>query len=263
MNPGFEDVRTYAYGAEPAQVGDLHLPQAARPAVVCLLHGGFWRKAYGRDQLSTHSADLAQRGYAAWNLGYRRLGEAGAGWPGTFDDVVAGIDFLGSLHDAGIGLDLSRVALVGHSAGGHLALWSAARLTQAARRQAAKQVRIAAACAVAPVADLALACRLGLSNRVAAQLLGGEPHEIPAIYAQASPVERLPFGVPQLLVHGEHDEVVPMMMTERYAGRAAELGEPVEVLRLPQDGHFEVLDIRSQAWKAVVAFLGRICGPNR
>jgi acetyl esterase/lipase len=258
MNAGFGDVRTIAYGADPAQAGDLYLPDCNGPAVVCLLHGGFWRMAYGRDQFSPHAADLARRGYAAWNLGYRRLGEAGGGWPGTFDDVAAGIDLLGSFQESGIALDLSRVAVVGHSAGGHLALWAAGRRAPAARQQAGRRVRIAAACAVAPVADLALACQLELSNKVTAQLLGGGPDEIAAVFAQASPIELLPFGVPQLVVHGEDDEVVPMMMTERYARRALELGEPVEVLRLANTGHFEILDTRSESWAAVVAFLGRM-----
>ncbi len=120
--------RTVAYGSYPDQVGDLYLP--ARPdhcPVVCLLHGGFWSMPYGRDQMEAIAWDLAGRGFAAWNIEYRRLGVPGAGWPGTFDDVLLGIEQLAHFVAGDIDLDLERVVVSGHSAGGHLALWAAAQ----------------------------------------------------------------------------------------------------------------------------------------
>jgi acetyl esterase/lipase len=113
---------------------------------VCLLHGGFWRMPYGRDEMDAIARDLAARGFAVWNLEYRRVGAPGGGWPGTLDDVGAGIDHLATLVGEGVNLDLERVAVVGHSAGGQLALWSASR--------ASPRVRVAAAAGLAPVADL-------------------------------------------------------------------------------------------------------------
>src|SRR5688572_18692450 len=116
---------TFNYGRDDQQAGDLSLPGAARPPVVCLLHGGFWRMPHGRAELAPIARDLCTRGFAVWNLEYRRVGAPGGGWPGTLQDVGAGIDHLATLAADGIGLDLDRVAVVGHSAGGQLALWSA------------------------------------------------------------------------------------------------------------------------------------------
>jgi len=251
---------TFAYGKDPAAQGDLYLPERDRPAVVCLLHGGFWRMPYGRDQLAAHAVDLARRGYAAWNLGYRRLGVAGAGWPGTFDDVSAGIDFLRSLQTRGITLDLDRVAVIGHSAGGHLALWAAGQQAQRRRQALDCRVAIAAVCALAPVADLELACALGLSDNVTERLLGGLPANVPHVYAQASPIRLLPFGIPQLVVHGEMDDVVPIGMTRNYVQRAGQSGDHVDAALLPSSGHFEHLDAQSEPWAIVTAWLDRVMG---
>ena len=129
--------RTIAYGPSPDHVGDLYLPRRAPhrdghrnagPApVIALLHGGFWRMPYSRDHIAPIAVDLADRGFAVWNLEYRRVGAAGGGWPGTLQDVGAGIDHLATLAQDGAPVDLDRVTVVGHSAGGHLALWSAHR----------------------------------------------------------------------------------------------------------------------------------------
>src|SRR6266850_1075616 len=148
-------VRTERYGPFEDQEGDLFLPAGPRPAVVCLLHGGFWRMPHGRGQMTAIAQDLARRGLAVWNLEYRRLGASTGGWSGTFDDATAGIGHLASLVADGIDLDLDRVTVVGHSAGGHLALWSAARRRSDSRKSGvAERVRIRAAVGLAPVADL-------------------------------------------------------------------------------------------------------------
>ena len=162
-----------------------------------LIHGGFWRARYHlrlEDQLV---ADLAGRGWAAWNLEYRRLGwRSRGGWPATFEDVAAGIDLLGRLDES---LDLARVIAIGHSAGGHLALWAAARRgLPAAAPGSDPRIRLAGAVSQAGVVDLREAARLGLSRRAAESLLGGSPIKLPARYDLASPIERLPLGVPQL-----------------------------------------------------------------
>ncbi len=208
-----------------------------------VLHGGFWRDAYDRHLMDDLCGDLVRRGYATWNLEYRRLG-SGGGWPTTFDDLSAGID-----HLAGLSLDLGRVATIGHSAGAHLALWAGMR--------ADARVPITHAVSQAGVVDLHEAARLGLSRNAAAELLGGGPEAVPERFAVASPAANLPLGVPQLLVHGEGDDTVPAEMSRAYHRLAFEAGDDVELIVLPQVGHFEHLDPTSGPWLAVVDWLER------
>jgi acetyl esterase/lipase len=223
--------------------------------VAVLIHGGFWRARYDLRLEDRLVADLAARGWAAWNIEYRRLGLFSRGtWPGTFDDVAAGIDCLGSLDEP---LDRSRVVAIGHSAGGQLALWAAARPgLPAGAPGAGPAVRLSGAVAQAGVVDLREAARLRLSRGVAERFLGGPPDELPDRYDLASPIERLPLGVPQLLVHGDADDVVPLDLARRYARRAAETGDPCELVELPGGGHMEHLDPDTDAWRVVTTWLG-------
>ena len=156
----------------------------------------------------------------------------------TFDDVAAGIDRLGGLDEP---LDLARVVAVGHSAGGHLAFWAAARRGQSAGSPGAEpRVRVAGAVAQAGVLDLREAARLRLSRDVVRTLLGGPPGKVPKRYDAASPIERLPLGVPQLLVHGEADDVVPIAIARRYAERASEAGDPAGSWRSPASATWSI-----------------------
>jgi pimeloyl-ACP methyl ester carboxylesterase len=167
--------------------------------------------------------------------------------------VAAGIDHLGTLDEP---LDLARVVGIGHSAGGQLALWAAARRGLPAGAPGADpQVRLAGAVAQGGVVDLREAARLGLSRRAAEKLLDGSPITWPGRYDLASPLERLPLGVPQLLVHGDADEVVPIALARRYAERAAYAGDPCVLVELVGCGHEEHLDPGSSAWAAVVRWL--------
>jgi dipeptidyl aminopeptidase/acylaminoacyl peptidase len=191
-------------------------------------------------------ADLAERGWAAWNLEYRRLGLGnGGGWPATFDDVAAGIDHLARLAgDDVVGgrLDLTRVVAIGHSAGGHLAAWAATRESP--------EVPVTAVVSQAGVLDLARAWELRLSNGVVGRLLGGTPEEVPDRYAAASPAQRLPLTVPALLTHGALDDTVPLAMSEAFA-EAAGCDLHVE----PEEDHYGHLDPGNPLWKAVIAWI--------
>jgi acetyl esterase/lipase len=202
-----------------------------------VIHGGFWRDAYDRSLMDRLCADLAGAGCIAWNLEYRRLG-GGGGWPATFEDVAAGIDHLEQLVD-----DVSRVVTIGHSAGGHLALWAAARSEAC--------VRVTHAVAQAGVVDLVEAARLKLSRGVAEELLGGSPAEAPDRYELASPAAQLPLRVPQLLVHGGRDDIVPAAMSRAYAEAASKAGDGVDLVVHEELGHFEHLDPASPAWRSV------------
>jgi acetyl esterase/lipase len=224
--------------------------------VAVLIHGGFWRARYDlrlEDRLAT---DLASRGWAAWNLEYRRVGwRSRGGWPATLEDVAAGIDLLGRLDEP---LDTGRVVAIGHSAGGQLALWAAARPGLPTGAPGAEwNISLSGAVAQAGLSDVREVARLGLSRRAAESFLGGPPGRLPQRYDVASPIERLPLGVPQLLVHGQTDEVVPIDLSRRYARRAAEGGDPCELVELEGGGHMDHLDPETTAWRAVTTWLER------
>lgn len=229
---------TIAYGEHPAQVCDLYRAEGDGPApVAVLLHGGFWRARYGRDLETALAGDLVARGWAAWNVEYRRLGDGG-GWPATFEDVAAAIAAL-----PGAGLDPARAVAIGHSAGGQLAVWAAAR------------GGLAGAVSQAGALDLERLHALGTSDGVVGDLLGGGPDEVPDRYAAASPLRRLPIGVPLLLVHGVRDEDVPVELSERFAAAALAAGDDCELVVLQDEGHYEHLEPGSRSWAAVTAWL--------
>jgi acetyl esterase/lipase len=200
---------------------------------------------HGRDQMTAIADDLASRGLAVWNLEYRRLGAAQAGWPATMDDVAASIDHLARLSAEGVDLDLDRVVVVGHSAGGHLAFWVAGR--DRSRHPQAMQVRVRAAVGLAPIADLAHAYDSGVGGEAVAELIGGTPSQCPERYRAASPIEMLPLRVRQLILHGTADIAVPIDLSRRYSRAAAAAGDSVELIELPGAGHMEYLDPGSEA----------------
>ena len=195
--------------------------------------------------------DLVRRGFAVWNLEYRRLGAPTGGWPGTFDDVIAGIERLARLVADGVDLDLDRVVVTGHSAGGHLALWAAARHRLKNGSQGGCAIRIAAVVGQAPLADLVRADELGLGGGAVGELLGGTPSQHAERYRSASPLALLPLKVRQLLMHGVSDDVVPIEISRRYAQAARAAGDSVELLELPDAGHMDFLDPTSSAHAAL------------
>ncbi|WP_411129410.1 alpha/beta hydrolase family protein [Streptomyces sp. x-19] len=214
--------RTLAYGPHPDQVVDLY-GAGAGPLVV-LLHGGFWRAAYDRRHLSPCAAELARRGLPVALVEYRRVG-AGGGVPETFLDVPAAIEAAaGAADPAG---RPREVVLVGHSAGGHLALLAAAR----------RGTPVTRVVAVAPVADLARAHALGLSGGAVAELLGAGPGFAGRL-AAADPLRHPPAGVPVTLLHGTDDQDVPPELSRRYA---AAHPAATALRELPGTGHYAAL----------------------
>ena len=185
-----------------------------------LVHGGFWRDRYDLSLMEGLCDDLADRGWEAWNVEYRRLGRGGARWPEMADD----------LREAASAAD-ARVA-IGHSAGGHIALWLAA------------EGLVGAAVGQAPVSDLVAGAPL--SGGVVAELGASE---------DASPMARLPLGAAQLVVHGDRDENVPVAMSRDYVAAARAAGDQVDYDERPGEGHFEHLDPRAGAWLVVANWL--------
>jgi acetyl esterase/lipase len=246
--------RTFAYGAHRSQRADLHLPLGVGPhPVVVTVHGGSWQKRYGRIVMRGLAHDLVRRGWAVWNIEYRRLGEGG-GWPATFADVGAAIDHLARL-DAP--LELGDVTLLGHSAGGHLALWAAGRAGLPAGTPAAEPaIDARRVVSQAGVCDLAGAYELWRGGAVRA-LMGGSPEELPQRYALADPIARVPLEQPALLVHGVEDRVVAVRLSRSYRDAACAAGGTVELVEVagPAGAHRAHIDPRGAAWAPVVRWL--------
>jgi acetyl esterase/lipase len=248
-----------AYGEDSSQYGELRVPTGPGPhPVVVLIHGGCFKAAYAtlRD-LAPMGDALKRDGIATWSLEYRRLGEAGAGWSGTYLDVARGVDHLRAMareHN----LDLGRVVLLGHSAGGHLAMWAAARsrVPPGSPLYAPNPLPVRGVVDLAGPLDLTAnipqyehLCR----DAVITALLGGTPVTKPERYEQASPIKLLPLGVPQVLVIGDHEDFVPMPLVEAYAAAAARAGDSVRTITIPRAGHFEIASPRTTAWPHIEA----------
>lgn len=238
------------YGPDRSQFGELTLPAGDGPAgVVVVVHGGFWRSGYGLELGGPLAVDLANRGLAVWNVEYRRVGDGG-GWPATFDDVAAAVDLLaGPVQDAAAGrLDLGRVVAVGHSAGGHLAAWLAARPGLPDGAPGARPaVVLRGVVSQAGVLDLVDAAERRVGATAVPDLMGGRPDEVPDRYALGSPTARLPFDVPVVCVHGTDDGNVPIRQSERFVAVA---GGTAELVTLPGVDHFAVIDPSTAAWAA-------------
>jgi acetyl esterase/lipase len=241
------------YGDDPSQLGELHLPAGTGPVpVVVVVHGGYWRAAYGYDLGTPLAADLADRGVAAWNIEYRRVGDGG-GWPATFTDVAAAVDALaGSVQQATGGrLDLTDVRAVGHSAGGHLAVWAAGRPELPAWAPGAgPAVRFTRVVSQAGVLDLVGASQQGLGGGASDELLDGPSAARPERYALASPLARLPIGVPVTCVHGDADVTVPISQSRTYVAAATAAGDPAVLVTLSGVDHFALIDPSTTAWAA-------------
>ncbi len=232
------------YGDDPAQFGTLHRPAGDSRGVVVVIHGGFWRAAYDASLGEPLAADLAGRGWTAWNLEYRRVGNGG-GRPETFDDVAAGIDRLAEVD----GLDLSTVVTLGHSAGGHLAAWAAARGRFAAWQRA--RVAVTAVVSQAGVLDLGAAFADDLGGGAVKALLGTPPGPS---YDAVDPLRQVPLEVPLWCVHGRDDDVVPPSQSAHYVAAATAAGAKAELVAVDGD-HFTVIDTSSEAWSRTVDIL--------
>ena len=227
------------YGPDSSQYGELYRPVGAtRPGVVVIVHGGFWRAQYDLSLGRPLAADLAMRGRVVWNVEYRRVG-SGGGWPGTFDDIATAVDTLADLD-----VDASSVVTVGHSAGGHLATWVAAR--------ADAHVRVTGVVAQAGVVGLRSGFAARLGNGAIADLLGGTPDDVPERYDAADPMAQLPLPVPVVCVHAPADDTVPIWQSEQYVDAATAAGGRARLVRAAGD-HFSVIDPSSPDWQLCVA----------
>jgi acetyl esterase/lipase len=238
LPPPRADARV-AYGGDGNQFVDLRLPSGQGPhGLAICIHGGYWRAKYDLGYMGHLCAALTAKGIATANVEYRRVGNAGGGWPGTFADVRAGYQFL-LQNAAKYEFDARRVVAIGHSAGGQLALCLAAHETG-----------VKAAISLAGVVDLQRAYILHLSNDAVVEFLGGTPAEVADHYREADPM-KLAVGARQWLVHGVEDDVVPPEFSRDYVAAKQKMKEDARLVQIAGAGHFEVVDPRSGAWKDV------------
>lgn len=241
------------YDDGPLQFGDLRVPPGGGPHPVAIfIHGGCWRARYDITHSSKLTAALARNGIATWSLEYRRVGDVGGGWPGTFQDVGHGADHLRSIARE-YNLDLDRVIVIGHSAGGHLALWLTARsrLPAQAPIRSAAPLRVRAVLALAPAPDLEFLHAEKVCGHIIDKLMGGSPEQFPDRYRWGDPVQLAPDGVRQVLIIGKYDELwAPPGL--RYYRAAKARGDDISMIDAPESGHFEMIDPDSTTWPLVL-----------
>jgi len=256
ITPVSGDARVY-YGAAPSQWFDLFLPKAAGTApLVILVHGGCWSDRAGAETVSQNAADLAAHGVAVCSLEYRRVGEAGGGYPGTYLDLSAATDRLG-VEASAHGIDLDRIVVVGHSAGGHLALWLAARHRLPAGSSLLGTSALPARSVVVIAGPGDLRHHAGLLDvtcagmATSAQVVGIPSPERRDPFADTSPADLLPLGIRTISVTGIFDDNWPPHVTARWVDAARAAGDDAGEVILADVGHFEVMDVRSPAWVMV------------
>ena len=230
------------FGTDGNQFGDLRLPKGKMPSpVVMNIHGGYWRAKYDLVHAGHLCAALTTKGCATWNVEYRRVGNPGGGWPGTFEDIADAYRFLGQIARR-YSLDTSRVVVMGHSAGGQLALCLAGHEPSVHR-----------AVSLAGVVDLQRAFDLHLSNDAVVEFLGGKPNEVPEHYQDADPLRLHMAQARQLMIHGSSDDVVPPEFSRDYVSKKKKAGEKVELSEIARADRFDLIDPRSAAWSQVQA----------
>ena len=247
-----------SYGTDPNQFAELRLPSGAGPhPVVVLVHGGCWKADYAtlRD-LAPMGDALKADGIASWNVEYRRLGQPGSGWPGTYLDIGRAIDHLRQVAPTYM-LDLTRVAVVGHSAGGHLAMWAAMRQRLSPRHPmyVANPLPVRGIINLAGtidmrenIAHMEAACH----DNVVTAMLGGTPASVPERYREVTATTMVPLSVQQILIWGEHEDYVPLTLARRHVDAATKAGDHARLIVIPAIGHFETASPLSSAWPTVL-----------
>ena len=252
-----------SYGSEPLQFGELTLPDGPGPhPVIINIHGGCWLAEYNINHSRALANAFAKDGIAVWNLEYRRVGDAGGGWPGTFLDVGNGADYVRTLSKE-YPLDPCLVVAVGHSAGGHFALWLAARskIPDASEIHQDHPIPILGVLALAPAPELDALHAKRVCGNVIDKLMGGSPADVPERYRAAMPSALLPLGVRQILLAGKRDHDWAWV-GEAYREKARTAVESkFEYIEAPDAGHFEVIDPNSSTWPLVRQSARALLGP--
>ncbi|MCY3779350.1 MAG: alpha/beta hydrolase [Chloroflexi bacterium] len=254
VEPGFR----YAYDSDPQQFGELTLPRTAPPhPVIVLIHGGGYRDLYDLRPLGSVTQALASEGFAVWNIEYRRAGNGGE-FPNMFLDVGAAAEYLRSIADHH-SLSLDGVIAIGHSAGGHLALWLAGRgrIATTSAIYSANPLPVAGVVALAPIADIADALDRNMSEPALQLVLGSQLPRTEANLKDTSPAEMLPLGARQIHLVGSEDDLIRENL-QRYINAAEDAGDDVELMLLEGAGHFELVAVETPEWQTVIAAVRRL-----
>lgn len=253
QNPASDLIRI-TYGDDQCQFGYLQIPEGDGPfPVVMIIHGGCWLSEYDISLMDSMAEKLTSLGYASWNIEYRRIGNAGGGWPGTFHDVTNALAKLNEMAK-NYPIDLDRIVLTGHSAGGHLALWLGAQplLDDASDIKLNDRMKIKGIISLAGIVDLrTYLSDTGCGSSVS-KLIGGQPNDFPGRYDVASPISNTPMGVKQILINGSNDNIVPVSHVQPYYDKAVQNNEDIELQVVDGDGHFEILNPGSASWSAFI-----------
>jgi len=243
-----------SYGSDPSQFAELRFPNGKGPfPLLLVLHGGFWQSLYDLSHIGHLCAAFTSRGVITCSVEYRRIGSPGGGWPGTFQDIsLATPNILQYLSDDSR-FDQARTAIIGHSAGGHLALWlvGSHRISIGSPLHNDQKQEIRRAISLAGVSDLRSAWKKKLGHGTVTRLMGGTPAEHPDRYDAGSPIELLPMGARLVLVHGTADDTVPLSQSEAFVERAGILGDRPTLVKLDRIGHYELIDPESEAWPPI------------
>jgi acetyl esterase/lipase len=262
--PRYKPTKRVVYGPAADQFGELWLPKGRGPfPTLVFIHGGCWSvNLPGLDLMDYAAEDLRQRGFAVWNLEYRRL-KAGGGYPATFKDVAAGVDLVRKLAKPE-NLDLKHVVLVGHDAGGQLALWAAARpkLPKYSPLASGAPLPVAGVVTLGGIDDLQTYQRVGPEAcggppTITALVGAGRPPGA-KVFADTSPADLLPIGVPQTVVSGDLDLIVPPVFGAYYVAMARKAGDKAEAVVIPRAGHFDLIDPLSDGWKRVEPLIDQL-----
>ncbi len=253
------------YGPGKYQFGELRLPSGNGPhPVVVFVHGGCWLSDFDLGMAANLSGELARAGIASWTVEYRRIGNDGGAWPGTMHDLSNSIEHLRKIAPEH-GLDLSRVVLMGHSAGGHLVLWYAAKnnLDSSSEFHNSNPLEISGVVPLAAISNLSTYrheydtqdCNTGVPG-----LLKAEPEDVPERMAQVNPVELLPLNVPVRMVHGAADVLVPLRQSTAFLLEARKAGDDITLAVVDGAGHFDVIAPISTAWKIIMRETRQLLG---
>ena len=254
------------YGPNPQHFAEIRFPKERGPfPLLLMIHGGFWQSAYDLQHTGPLCADLTGRGIVTCNIEYRRIGDRGGGWPGTFHDISLASYKIPEILDSDPRVDMSRTLVMGHSAGGHLALWLVSRhkILKTSPLYEKRESRIVNAISLAGVSDLRSAWKEKLGHGIVTRLIGGPPDQYPDRYDAGSPIELLPNGARQVLIHGTLDNTVPVSQSEQYVRRATESGDRCSLVKLEGTGHFELIDPESDAWSSVLTAVETMLDVNR
>lgn len=255
-----------AYGPQPQHFAELRFPPGPGPfPLLLMIHGGFWQSAYDLEHTGLLCADLTGRGIVTCNLEYRRIGNSGGGWPGTFQDISLVSYKIPEILKSDPRVDLTRTMVMGHSAGGHLAIWLVSRhkVSKYSQLHDEQKSQIVNAISLAGVLDLRTAWRQKLGHGIVARLMEGSPNDYPDRYDAGSPIELLPNGARQVLIHGAVDNTVPVSQSEQFGRKAAESGDECSLVKLKDTGHFELIEPESDAWSSVVTAVETMLEVNR